>query len=406
MPTSRTRLLETTCVLLTAALLPLPILANAPHIRNTTPAEGPRTIQLEEIWRAGGGDDGILFGQISEAVAGPDGNVYLLDSQLCHVEVIGPDGEHVGTLSREGDGPGEVRVPRDVVFLDDGTVGIATLFPARLVRVTTGDTPAPVLNLGAGGTSTGMSTTIACEYRGGTLLLVGQHDVPSDVGRNRTQYLASFDADGEERARFFETSMVMNFQSDVIVERDYVQSFFFAHAIGPDGRVYAARSRDDYAIDVYRPDGTLEHVIERSFAHRERTDREMRRARAVLDSALRQVAREVRPELAQVNPVVAALFVDADGNLWVKHSRSGDDRPEGIMLTYDLFDPEGRYLQEVSIACDGDPLYDDLEFLVDGRVLMIKGAVLAQWSSFDFGTVDWNDEEDVAPMEAVCYRMK
>ena len=35
-------------------------------------------------------------------------NVYLLDHHLKQVEVISPDGEHLLTLSREGDGPGEL----------------------------------------------------------------------------------------------------------------------------------------------------------------------------------------------------------------------------------------------------------------------------------------------------------
>jgi hypothetical protein len=30
--------------------------------------------------------------------------------------------------------------------------------------------------------------------------------------------------------------------------------------------------------------------------------------------------------------------------------------------------------------------------------------VLAKWSAYDFGTVDWDDEEDdVSSMEIVCY---
>ncbi len=61
MPISRIRSFGTACVLLTTLLLPLSVLADAPHIRNTTPAEAPRTIQLEEIWRTGGDDSEILF---------------------------------------------------------------------------------------------------------------------------------------------------------------------------------------------------------------------------------------------------------------------------------------------------------------------------------------------------------
>ena len=46
-------------------------------------------------------------------------------------------------------------------------------------------------------------------------------------------------------------------------------------AVGKDGRVYVAVERDDYVINVYTADGTLERVIEREFTHRERDDDEI-----------------------------------------------------------------------------------------------------------------------------------
>ena len=38
--------------------------------------------------------------------------------------VVAPDGTIIGTLGREGDGPGEVRTPQGIVLMPDGTVGI------------------------------------------------------------------------------------------------------------------------------------------------------------------------------------------------------------------------------------------------------------------------------------------
>jgi hypothetical protein len=380
--------------------------AEAIHVANDGPAQPPRTIQLEELWRIGGDQGDLLLGTVSEVTADPAGNVYVLDSQLRHVEVISPTGEHVGTLSREGDGPGEVRMPRDVVFLADGTLGIAELFPAKLVRMTPDGEPRPSIMLGSGsGPVTGLRVTIGCENRGATLLLAGHLAVQGDVGQDRTQFLCTIGEDGAEQARFCQAEMALDFQRPRILEREILPGFFVANAIGPDGRIYAPRSRDAYVIDVYLPDGTLERVIEREFDNRPRTARETRRIEAVFNAAARQIPGEIVPVIEPANPVIAGLSVDEGGDLWVKHSRSGDDRPPGVLLTYDRFDPTGRYVQAVSIACEGDPAYDDLEFLPDGRVLLIKGYVLAQWSAFDFGTVDWDDDEETAEMEIVCCRM-
>ena len=40
-------------------------------------------------------------------IVGEDGNIYLLDGQLSEIQVFAPDGEHVDTLGRQGEGPGE-----------------------------------------------------------------------------------------------------------------------------------------------------------------------------------------------------------------------------------------------------------------------------------------------------------
>jgi hypothetical protein len=258
---------------------------------------------------------------------------------------------------------------------------------------------------GKGGPATGFHITIGCEQRAGTFLLSGQHAVPSDAGQDRVQFLSSLSPDGGEIAHLVETKAALDFQDAHLMEKEMLRSFFTAYAIGPDGFIYTAPSRDDYRIEVYRPDGGLVRTIEREFRNRPRTPRENRRVEAIFASATRQLPGEVRQTLEETNQVIAGLFVDAAGNLWVKHCRSGDDRSPGVLLTYDLFDPEGRYVQEVSVAGEGNPLYDDLEFLPDGRVLLIKGYVLAQWSSFDFGTVDWNDEEEVSPLEVICCRL-
>ena len=41
----------------------------------------------------------------------------------------------------------------------------------------------------------------------------------------------------------------------------------------------------------------------------------------------------------------ADLAFDADGNLWVTSSRSGFDEPEGILTSWDVFDPDGHFIE-------------------------------------------------------------
>jgi hypothetical protein len=392
-------------MLLACTVLSSVVLAGIPHIKNSVPAQPPRTAQLEELWRFGGEDCDILLGTITEAATDSHGNVYLLDTQLCHVIMISPDGEYLRTLSREGEGPGEVSRPRDVVVLPDQTVGLLEMFPAKLVKVT--DDGEPAGNLIVGGeeaTEGGFTAASRCLYRGGSFVVAGQRLSSVEGGQKRVMYLCRLADSGAELVRYREATMTLDFQNLCFVEREMTPGFHLANAVGPDGRVYTALAWDRYAIEVFQADGRLDRVIEREFENRERTAEELRRVNALFDASARNnpynETRKVEPNPA----VISNLHVDNEGNLWVLHSRSNENLPAGIMQTYDLFDPEGRYLQQVSIACEGDPEFDGLEFLDDGRILLIKGYVLAGMARSDLGSIPLGEEEESSPMEIICCR--
>jgi hypothetical protein len=321
------------------------------------------------------------------------------------VEVISPTGEHLRTLSREGDGPGEVRRPRDVVLLPDGNVGLLELFPAKLVKLTPLGQPRETMLIGGEASAGGFTAASQCISRGEILLLAGQRTTQSQTGQRRDMFLCRLSESGEELVRYREATMTLDFQKLHFVERELQPSFHLASAVGPDGRVYVPQAWERYAIEVFHPDGTLQQVIEREFENRARTEEELRRVNALFDASDRNIPYEVTREIEPCNPAIAAMHVDADGNLWVQHSRSGEDQPMGTMLTLDLFDPTGHYQQEVAIACEGDPEYDGLEFLPDGRVLLIKGYVLAGMARTDLGSVPLGEEEESSAMEIICCRM-
>jgi hypothetical protein len=386
--------------------LPAIILADPVIVKNGDPALPPRTIELEEVWRVGGEDEDFLFGLMVDCLADDDGNVYLLDNQLCQVEVFSADGEHLQTLSRQGDGPGEVRIPQDLVFLSDGTLGIVELFPGKFVKLSLDGQPQGEVTLGGdNGPQTGFSVALNSDNRGGTFIVAAQRSVPEDAGQNRTQYLARLSETGEELVRFCETSMTIDFNNPRFIENQLLPSFFLTSAVGPDGRVYVPQARDKYAIEVYLPDGTLERVIEREFENWKRDDRDNNRINALVDAWITGFPGEMPRELDSYEPAITEMFVQDNGTLWVQHSRSGRNQPEGVLLTFDTFDPEGKYVQEVSVAAEGDPAYDGVKFLDDERVLLIKGYVLARWVSRGAQNATFGEDEETGPMEIICCRV-
>ncbi len=378
----------------------------APRIRAGAPLRPPRTVTLQEQWRVGGPGSGVMLGAVTEAVADEDGNVYLLDTQLCHVLVISPAGQVLRTLSREGDGPGEVRRPRDVLVMPDGSIGLVEMFPAKIVELSPEGEPRGMVTIGgAQVTPGGFIAASHCIARAGVLLVAGQQILREPPGQRRISFLSRLAATGEELTRLRESTIVLDFNKLRFVERDLQPPFDLASALGPDGRVYVPESWDRYAIEVLRPDGTLERVIEREFVNRKRTDDELRRINAVYEASARNNPYGEEHEIEPCPPVIADLRVDASGTLWVLHSRSAEGQAAGILQTYDLFDPEGRYLGQVSIACDADPEIDGLEFLSDDRVLLIKGYALAAAGRSDLGSVPLGEDGEPEPQEVICCRV-
>jgi len=380
------------------------------HIQNREAALPPVTLELEELWRAGGtgdGDEDLVFGLPVEALADDAGRVYLADQQLCQIFVFGPDGDLEGTLSREGDGPGEVRGPVDMVHLPDGTIGLAEFFPGKITKLNLADEPAGVIEVDvAPGETGGFTMQTMAEAKGGHLVVAGSRSVPKEKVLERIHFLAALDTDGNQTVRYMEQTSHIERPHSVVHENDFLPPFPLASALGPDGRVYTPLAREDYQVIVFLPDGTVDHVIERpEFTTWRRNDRDTKRITALFESWAGENP-ETWPEfdLKKTERAINTLHVDGAGRLWVQHSRSNRDLPPGTFLNLDLYDRGGHWQREVNLVCEGSPVSDGLRFLGDGRVLLIKGFVVARLACLGSGNPNLGDD-DTATIEIVCYRL-
>jgi hypothetical protein len=381
------------------------------RVRNTKPALPRATLELEELWRAGGEDEDVMFGLPVEAISDGEGRVYLADQQLCQVFVFGPDGELAGTLSREGEGPGEVRGPVDLVHLPDGTFGLAEFFPGKLVKVTPDDVPAGEITVDvsgdtSGGASCGFTIQTMAESAGDHLIIAGSRSVPKEHVLERIHFLAAVDQDGRQTVRYLEQISHIQRPHSVVHENDFLPCFPLANALGPDGRVYAPRDRDRYEVVVFEPDGTIDHVIERpDFKTWHRNQRDTGRVLALFQ-AWASPNPDTWPEfdLERTERAITTLNLDGQGRLWVQHSRSNRNLPNGVFLNLDLYDRDGHWLREVHLVCEGNPMSDGIRFLGDGRVLLIKGFMVARLACLGAGAGTLG-EDDTEILEIVCYRL-
>ena len=158
---------------------------NTTFIKNTEPAFLPVELELKELWRRGGEDDEVMIGLPVEALSDEEGRVYLADQQLCQIFVFNEEGELEKTLSREGEGPGEVQGPIDMVRLPDGTIGLAEFFPGKIIKMTYDDLPAGEITVDvSGGKTGGFTIQTMAEAQGDHLVMAGSRSLaPGKIHR-------------------------------------------------------------------------------------------------------------------------------------------------------------------------------------------------------------------------------
>ncbi|MFH1842348.1 MAG: 6-bladed beta-propeller [bacterium] len=390
------------------SLVPTDVVAEqspeAPRIDNpATPRDGHLTLEPRELWRQGGEDEEILFGFVITALDDEAGNVYLLDRQLATVFVFSPAGEYLHNLSREGEGPGETRLPTDMLWLPDGSLGLVQSLPGKIVKVDRSGDPAGVIVLGGDTPGAGgMCFLSEARCRSGGIVCCGARALLGQDGLVQNRFLATFDEHGAEAARFLELRD-RDVAGTKIREADSYWVVEGRWCLGPDGSIYTAPRRDEYAVHVFAPDGHLERIFAREFRSWRRTQQEKDRLRSRWAGRPDETDGQRDVEIADVDPCLEQLRVADDGTVWIRHSRSARQQLSGVMVTYDVFDPAGQFVRTVSLVLPGDAFQDKLVFLSNDRLLLIRGFRDASRALFGDSPEDQAAAE--SPLEVICYAL-
>lgn len=387
--------MRTSLVALLSFLLLLPTL--------TRGGDAPRErMELHELWRRGAEDDDLIFGNIDRIVADAAGTVYALDTQLCEVLILSPEGEHLRTIGRRGEGPGEFEQPADLYYGLGDRVGVLQAFPGKIVQLSPDGTPLDNLRLPEqpGG---GFEVYLRAHAQDDRLVLAGNRQARSGDQRMQNQFLEAYSPRGELLTRYHEQSTAFQFGGMEYEEPSFV-SFVRRWALAPDGRVMAVLSFHDYRIHVWKADGTLDQVVERAdHVPLERTDEELETVQQLYDAVTSFNPRSSF-EVSPTHPAVTKIFARDSGELWVISDRGMYRTPEGCAMVLDVFDRDGRFDRQIEVAGDLDLAEDDL-YLLGDRVYAITGALGSALSSMGGG-----DEEgevvDVEPSNIVCFELR
>jgi hypothetical protein len=380
--------------------------SQAEHISNpSTPTNGIQVIELQEQWTIGGSDDDAhLFGVISQVLADSDGNIYLLDSQLSQVHVFSTDGEFIHHLSREGEGPGETRSPNDMMFMPDGSLGLMQVFPGSIVQIDLEGSPVGKYPFDAGNPNAGgFAVLVRGKSKAGSLVLVGMRQTFNAGQLIQNRFVSNFNSEGEELVVYLSGTMEQNFANLVLDE--VATDFPWARwDIATNGSIVIAPSRDEYRFERYTSAGELELTFGRDFEPLKRDDDAMKQIISSMEAQGRHYPVPPKVTVSDFEPTTHWVHSDSHGNTWVQTSRSGIDQPEGIMLSYDIFNNDGEFINQYAFACDGDTKHDLMFFIDDNRCLLVKGFHDSLASMQGVSTTE--DEEEPEPVSVTNFTIE
>jgi hypothetical protein len=364
------------------------------------PIEAPSTITPKELWRISGDeDDEFLFGVLSQIVSDEDGNIYLLDAQLNEVMIFSPAGEYIRSIGREGEGPGEFRRASDMFLTADGNVAVLQRMPGKIVVLTpegepVGNLPVPEPEDG------GMQMFARGRLAGDNVILSTNRFARNAAGFEMTLALIAVDASGAQTATYLTRTEKNDFANMVYDEKTGIGALVWN--AGRDGRVFISDDFDAYRVQIWNPDGTLDHVIEREYESRDRSEEEMKRSTPVV--RIRSGHRAQSPEVktSKTDRNVQQIVPREDGSVWVLSSKGAFDAGDGVIATFDVFDRGGQFTRQVTINGEGS-YKDDGFHIVKDRLCVITGLRSARRAMFGGREGETEEEDTGEPMSVICY---
>jgi len=364
-----------------------------------------RSLELEHLWTLPSLGDEYIIGAIHSVLELPDGELALLDRQTLEIHIVGPDGEYLRSIGREGGGPGEFRSPFGSVMTADGRIvvndGGRKDFPALWPDGTAAD-----------------SWILPAEYRDGAWISSGI----MEFGEGLVMQLQGSSRDDEALSSLMRVFAV-GADGSMLGElgrgeiriphgRDPVRFNFESQPVGPwgshrEGRAYYAPHRDRYVIEVYDASFEKVRVIEREQDPPRKPKDVLERERKDRDEFLREHPNGFYPEHFEHYPMIQGLRGRPGGVLWVTTGELTARVEAGeLFAAYDVFDAQGEFVLTALIPGDHDS-ENDLVRITDKYLLFIDNgmdALRATWG----GSPSEDDEEDLEEsleLSVECYAL-
>lgn len=315
----------------------------------------------------GGGDTDPHYNllQVTGATRLGDGRIAVLAAGSSQLLLYDSVGAWIASSGRAGEGPGEFRLPFQLLRLPGDTLGV---YDVQLRRLST---------FGPGGAFL-HSMSIAQAAGGAFVLGLARLPDGSWIGRSSGRFTPQ-SKPGTTRQPIYLLRLTPEFGPAADTIRTFTGSESWVESGGSGtnrfitvrtlplstSTVFAAHDsviyggdNSRYEINVYRPDGTVIRSIRRPEQRKLLTDAMLARVKADElageddRSRAEDESRWAKMPKPGELPMFDDLYVDADGNLWVMEPRVVRSDP----VTADVFDPTGRLLGSVALPLAFSPL--------------------------------------------------
>ena len=290
------------------------------HGEQTQPAIHKFRIQEELSIGVAEGEPEYMFSRISAIAVDDNGRIYVLDYLEAELRVFGPDGKHIRTIGRRGQGPGEFMGPFSLGISAENTIMVHDLMNHRISYFS-------------------MDGDFMHSFSTADLVMVG-----CDVDGHGNIFSLVFTNGPQEQVldlrRFDRQKNILTSYLTVTKTGKEATN----NPMGPD--IYWTRYLEDqvicgysktYELHVYDLEGSKIRTIERNY-NPVRIDQDK------IDSLKKRLPAAIDVQVPKYHPAFQGVTADEEGRIFV----ATWERPEdGQGYLYDVFDRKGAWVTRI-----------------------------------------------------------
>lgn len=335
------------------------------------PSSGRAEVRTELIlpklcWTYGDRDEQVLIGRVWHASIAPSGETLVLDGQASSVHRFSSSGQHIKSIGRSGEGPGEFQVPSKVFHWPQGGIGVLQLAPPSIVRIAQDGEALETIRLFDSDAAM-FQAVVDVRARNDTLVVLWSQSVVEGSQLNVRESLSVLDSNGRLARTIITNSPHSNHTTGgEAVAR--TRSLLNSWELGSNGTVYVAPHDDKYEVVVYSQGG--EQIRSMGRSDYQSLARDAVRMRRLRDAIGRNELTQTK--LSSNERDVLMLFERRPDELWVLSSRGYFERSPGTLGTLDVFDSQGGPSRQLEIHIPFDP-ETDRAFYSGDHLLVVHG---------------------------------